>query len=201
MFWLFRFRPSPSSLLTQQVEKIAFLASRDSAYLYSMNLSSKYTLLIPLFLLLVFAGCKKDVLPASNVSFDDLQFELIATPLADGDIQFTYIERNISDHRVDYHRNTSCPIQGVGISQDGIAIDGLSPGSVCTSDVPRGFLASDGTFEASANWLDVPNRDALPAGTYTAELELSVGLIHYAETDQETDEWQTVTLSETFTVN
>ena len=161
------------------------------------------TYLVLLFSLTTFSGCKKDIaaLPAEDISFEDLNLDLVITVLPEGDISFTYVEENRAEGRIDYSRGTSCPVQGVGVYQNGQLVDGLAPGFVCTSDVPRGFLLGGTTYEDELNWLASPDHTVLPAGEYSADLHVSLGLIYYPNTPNETTEWENFHLVREFIIN
>lgn len=155
--------------------------------------------LVLLLSILPFTGCDKDTY---DPVFDDLRLDLEITTQSDGDILFTYIEENLTENRIDYSRSTSCPLMGLRVyHSNGDLVDILLPDRVCTSDVPRGFLEGDSSSETEASWFDTASHTALDPGTYSAEVHVGIGLVHFPDTGNETEEWDSFVITKEFTVN
>ena len=153
--------------------------------------------LVALLLTIGFTSCKKEVY---NPNFEDLRVALEVEVQSNGDVLFTYVEENLTSERIEYSRSTSCPVERVIVYQNGEVVDVLAPEAVCTADIPRGFLEPNSSFRDERSWMDVPDHSALEPGTYTAEMVVGIGLVHYAGTDNESEEWDNFTLTQEFTV-
>lgn len=154
-------------------------------------------LLAFLLLMILFSGCRKEeFIP----TFEDLLVYLTVSVQTDGDVIFTYVEENFSDHRIDYSRNSSCPEKAIEVYQNDTLVDRVDPMAVCSDDVPRGFLLEGTTFEQSVNWLEEPSHSPLPPGTYQARSITRIGLIHNPGSSDESTEWQDLELEVEFTI-